>query len=724
VEKAGGKIDDVCGGKKKGYCPLHINVAGADGCCGRQRQLAHAYGGGPCVWLLPHAMMFRKPPRPLRPMTLAPRYFAATIIDESPFLSAIHGCGETPYRLLVPTFTEEWAGPYAVAGRPGDPPGYDPSARLAEICARVFAVLDPHPEGWIAPGRFHPTASSGVTKESCVEARDLVFRCLQPVPPHVVPGFEWVEARDAMAPLQAHNIRLRKMARFFGLLAQAIEDGHAATPFLMKEIEKKTTPEGELVCEYVRMRWKDDLADEWTCRPLLYLDGTMQPDWARLWLQRLTVDADVRVAPNPNVFRRQVTDSAVGYEKVVPDRKASAKNQQTAGNNLQRLSALFEVRAHDFAGQGRGEYDGLVVAPLGSEPHLLKILAKRFGALHFNANRGVNAFDGVRYHAIISRPLPPPCIVEQMAWVAAGLIGEPINDWYPTRAVGRLMTDGTGRVASAVYHPDPTAELVRWAICEGELLQAEARSRSVRRDVTSPLLIEMITNVPLPLPVDDLVTWKGLIAEGGPIYMAMHRLGGVVPLIGEWLVARFPALFSSLRTTKKEVVEAAETKTVQHSYRDIYPYRKLAQFRADGARGPLSKALVAPEAKRPAEMTARMLGRTLKEFQIGEDYFAWDVSPYPLRLGRWTAEETRRYIEALRDGTMPAFLDWLRSPRPANVVLDTAGFRWFGAPGQVPADRPARAVEPDPGLDPAAWPWPKVAGGEVAPVVEFTIGGQ
>jgi hypothetical protein len=68
--------------------------------------------------------------------------------------------------------------------------------------------------------------------------------------------------------------------------------------------------------------------------------------------------------------------------------------------------------------------------------------------------------------------------------------------------VGRLMVDGSGRRALAYRHPDPLAEAVRFAICEGELMQAVGRGRGVRRRAETPLEVLILTDVPIPIPVD------------------------------------------------------------------------------------------------------------------------------------------------------------------------------------------------------------------------------
>ena len=69
------------------------------------------------------------------------------------------------------------------------------------------------------------------------------------------------------------------------------------------------------------------------------------------------------------------------------------------------------------------------------------------------------------------------------------------------------MRDGTGRKVEGNQHPDPRAEAVRWAICEAELIQAIGRGRGVNRSADNPLQIDILTNVCLPIEVDEVTTW-------------------------------------------------------------------------------------------------------------------------------------------------------------------------------------------------------------------------
>ena len=109
------------------------------------------------------------------------------------------------------------------------------------------------------------------------------------------------------------------------------------------------------------------------------------------------------------------------------------------------------------------------------------------------------------------------------------------------------MSDSTGRRASAFRHPDPFVEAVRFAVCEGEVLQAVGRGRGVQRTVETPLEVLILTNVPLPIPVDHLTAWRDL-CETGPLDLLLAR--GVVPLDYAGMVLALPGRFADPAAVK------------------------------------------------------------------------------------------------------------------------------------------------------------------------------
>ena len=90
-------------------------------------------------------------------------------------------------------------------------------------------------------------------------------------------------------------------------------------------------------------------------------------------------------------------------------------------------------------------------------------------------------------------------------------------------------------------HPDSRVEAARWAICEAQLVQAIGRARGVNRTADNPLKIDILTNIVLPIEVDEVTTWEGI--QPGPL--EVMRAGGAVPSTYADMAAAYPDLFPS-----------------------------------------------------------------------------------------------------------------------------------------------------------------------------------
>ena len=129
------------------------------------------------------------------------------------------------------------------------------------------------------------------------------------------------------------------------------------------------------------------------------------------------------------------------------------------------------------------------------------------------------------------------------------------------------MRDGTGRKVEGNQHPDPRVEAVRWAICEAELIQAIGRGRGVNRTADNPLQIDILTNVCLPIEVDEVTTWDAI----QPTLAEMMRARGAVPVSYRDMAAAYPDLFETARAGRDR---DAAGKPTTNFYREI-PNRRL-----------------------------------------------------------------------------------------------------------------------------------------------------
>jgi putative DNA primase/helicase len=124
---------------------------------------------------------------------------------------------------------------------------------------------------------------------------------------------------------------------------------------------------------------------------------------------------------------------------------------------------------------------------------------------HHGAVTGRDEWSDVRAMIVIGRSLPSPAAVDAQA---EALTGQPVAErsgWYSAVDGTRELADGSVTAAETERHPHPIAEAFRWRACEGELQQIIERARGVtRRSDAERVDVVVVTDVPLPLPVDTL----------------------------------------------------------------------------------------------------------------------------------------------------------------------------------------------------------------------------
>lgn len=183
---------------------------------------------------------------------------------------------------------------------------------------------------------------------------------------------------------------------------------------------------------------------------------------------------------------------------------------------------------------------------------------------HFNSVAGLNAMKEVSTLIVLGRQAATRRAVEADASVFAGYPVTGDSDLFELVTGGIRMADGTVQGGRMERHPDPIAEALRWLITEGQLIQAIGRLRPHRRN--APCCLDIITDVPLPLTVDETVQW-GDIKPGAVGVMALQ---GVVLTnvsdaqrafgLKEW-VARGVGGFSKRNLPIRETTESSPVRT-------------------------------------------------------------------------------------------------------------------------------------------------------------------
>jgi hypothetical protein len=516
----GGKLQLLCSrrGEQMEYCPHHPAVVGAKG-CGYHRQQTLEVRNRTRVWIIPATLLSTAPPVGLKRVAqLIEGDFDLLVIDEAPWFNLLPN---EPLKLPLEWLSPEW---WAVQkSRASD---YQKRSAIDSL-TKIHSALAGHMLGEIPAAAL---TSADIAWAEVWSTRRSIWKFKVDLRALVGPGLKHRRLKTALDDIAPRNQRVLAVAE--------------ALHFIMLHISGRLAPSGiELTEEngtrYLRLRRPQDINHAWLKAPTLYLDAADVGSFeiAKAWLPDLDLKVDAK-AKAPHMRVTQLVDSPMAYRKLVARTPAE---QTTAQNNREKVARTVS---------GRGA-DGLVICPkeLRLDWEQSKSLPPGWMVWNFGAIRGRDEAREVPQLVIVSRPLPSPAEAEIMAETIFERRVErlPTGEWYPKAPVGRLMADGTGRRALALRHPDPLVEAVRFAVCEGELLQAVGRGRGVRRTAATPLDVLILTDVPTPIPVDALTTWKGL-RDTGPLELLAAK--GVVPLDYAGLSQRWPDCLSPQHKSK------------------------------------------------------------------------------------------------------------------------------------------------------------------------------
>jgi hypothetical protein len=167
---------------------------------------------------------------------------------------------------------------------------------------------------------------------------------------------------------------------------------------------------------------------------------------------------------------------------------------------------------------------------------------------HFNNISGIDRYKNVRSLILIGRTIPSPEVVEAYAGAITG--AEPIKEattgnWYGQTTRGIGLAAGGGIAVESDQHIDPVGEAVRWQICEGELLQALGRARGVNREAETPLDIDILADVVLPVTVNEVTAWQ---EPSAAVEMAVEGIMLTSP--GDMTVA-WPTVWANVKAAKR-----------------------------------------------------------------------------------------------------------------------------------------------------------------------------
>src|SRR5262249_42644923 len=139
---------------------------------------------------------------------------------------------------------------------------------------------------------------------------------------------------------------------------------------------------------------------------------------------------------------------------------------------------------------------------------------------HFGSIRGTNEFKGHDAVIILGREQPSPRDAERLAKAIWYDTKEPIQCIpadqkgqvdYPKARRCYIMRDGSQQSVKVKVHPDPRVQSVVEQVREAEMVQAIDRLRLIHSERQKTVFV--LCNIPLGIPVDELVTWRQLAGD-------------------------------------------------------------------------------------------------------------------------------------------------------------------------------------------------------------------
>jgi putative DNA primase/helicase len=189
----------------------------------------------------------------------------------------------------------------------------------------------------------------------------------------------------------------------------------------------------------------------------------------------------------------------------------------------------------------------------------VELTLKSFGNLpfnveidHFNNIKGIDRWKDVAAEIIIGRTLPGSQSVEGTAAALSGRHIPPSltatgRNWYETVSGYREMADGSFIPAKVLRHPDSLANAVMRSTCQGEILQAAGRVRGINRTAQNPVDLWILTDVDLPLPIDEILLVDDLEPTATEL---MLETGGIAFESAAFAAKYYPELFEGLEEAK------------------------------------------------------------------------------------------------------------------------------------------------------------------------------
>ncbi|MEY3702946.1 MAG: hypothetical protein RLZZ561_566, partial [Pseudomonadota bacterium] len=510
----------------KDYKCRHFEV------CGYQRQKRRAAYAQ--VIICAHDSLFHAMPQVIGRPTLL-------VIDEGFWQAGLRGT-DSPVQITIDSLdpSEKELRCYDGKGQYD----YPETQFLITHRLKLWEVLQSTKSG---PLRYADLKATGLTPQNCRDAASLERMRLRN--PGLLPGMGPKErARKLSKVIPGEGVCWTppgRAAAMWRILADALEERRDAWGV---KVGRMHTEEGTV--RTLDLYWHASLRKGWVAAtPVLHIDATMRGELVQPYLPGITVAPPVR-AQTPHVRIRQVLNAPVSAKALSPMPQAKEREHTTAANNQRALRTYLTSRAAEVGTDGQtilaiGQMRALEALAIGTLPVNLE-------TAHFNALSGLDRWGRIAGMVIMGRTLPAPAVIAKLQIALTGRPPKEDNDnqswWYPLTERVIRRPNGRSRMVMGEHHPDPIAEAIRWNICEAELVQALGRGRGVNRTAESPLQIDLLTDIVLPITADEVIDWADLV----PSRTDMMAARGVVLDNAADRAKCFPDLWPNYEAARKD----------------------------------------------------------------------------------------------------------------------------------------------------------------------------
>jgi putative DNA primase/helicase len=466
------------------------------------------------LWIGAHELLYAKRPTAFGDL-------AFLIVDEAAWQDGLEGVDGAPVALSLDALTADaWL------------PKEEDRIALRDAYGVTRNALAAQPDG---PLQRDAMLAMGLTLSVAETGRALTWN--RKVDPKLRPGMPPVERRSAAREAAGNKTVVRTARLFAALRTLGKEDGPAASGWV-----HLATEHGEHgPVRVVHLRGRRDVQPGWIV-PTLILDAILDAELLRPYWPQVRVTAEVE-AETQHMRVRQLVGRDFPKSALLPDEwrendQAELGRRQRNSRDL-RAAVLREARA--FGGAPvllvaqKGVEDAWRAPEAGPMPSYVT-------TAHHNDVAGRDEWRDVRAQIVVGRTLPKAGDVERMAEALTGVAVTAMTWRYTQDEASIICRTGETIPTTALRHPDPMAERVRWQICEGELIQIIGRCRGVSRTAETPVDVLLLTDTALPLPVEEAVAWEALKPSPADL---MLSAGGVVIEDAEDAAEAYPALWKT-----------------------------------------------------------------------------------------------------------------------------------------------------------------------------------